>query len=88
MFLETLRLFAERWGLRKMWLRLNVRAAELSKKCCDKGANPSQGIGLAIVVEIELQLDYIPRDDHDGGGQSRCCGLGAGLSLQRRPAPP
>jgi hypothetical protein len=57
--------------IRKMLLRLKVRAAALSKKCCDKGANPIRGTGLAVTVEIELQLDYIPRDDHDGGGQSR-----------------
>jgi hypothetical protein len=41
-------------------------------------ANPSSGSDLAIAVEIERQLDYIPGDDHDDGAQSRCCGLGAG----------
>jgi hypothetical protein len=29
-------------------------------------------------VEIERQLDYIRHDDHDCGGRSRGCGLGAG----------
>jgi hypothetical protein len=50
-----------------MLLRLNVRAAALSKKCCDMGPNPVSGPALAIVVEIERQLDYIPGDDHDSG---------------------
>jgi hypothetical protein len=51
-----------------MLLRLNVRAAALSKKCCDMGPNPLSGSALAIAVETELQLDYIPGDDHDDGG--------------------
>src|SRR5437762_1751852 len=53
--------------MRKIWLRLNVRAAALSRKCCDMGPNPLSGSTLAIAVETELQLDYIPTDDHDAG---------------------
>ena len=69
--------------IRMMRLRLSVRAAALSKKCCDLGPNPLLGSPLAVAVEIELQLNYIPGNDHDDGAQSRCCGLGAGISLQR-----
>jgi hypothetical protein len=50
-----------------MRVRLNVRAAVLSKKCCDMGPNPLSGSALAVAVEIERQLDYIPGDDHDDG---------------------
>jgi hypothetical protein len=57
--------------IRKMWLRLNVRAAALSKKCCDIGPNPLSGKGPCAAVEIELQLDYIPTDDHDAGPNPR-----------------
>jgi hypothetical protein len=32
-----------------------------------KGTDPLLGISLAADVEIERQLDYIPRDDHDDG---------------------
>jgi hypothetical protein len=31
-----------------------------------------------VAVEIERQLDYIRQDDHDCGGRSRGCDLGAG----------
>jgi hypothetical protein len=48
-------------------LRLKERALGLSKKCCDMGPNPLSGLALAIAVETELQLDYIPTDDHDAG---------------------
>jgi hypothetical protein len=50
-----------------MRLKLKVRAAGLSRKCCDMGPNPLSGLALVMPVEIELQLDYIPRDDHDDG---------------------
>jgi len=43
------------------------RAAGLIKKCRDMGPNPLSGSALAIAVEIERQLDYIPGDDHDAG---------------------
>jgi len=51
-----------------MPLRLKLRACGLNKKCCDMGPNPLSGSTPAIAVEIELQLDYIPGDDHDDGG--------------------
>jgi hypothetical protein len=54
-----------------MLLSLSVRAAALNKKCCDMGPNPVSGSALAITVEIERQLDYVPIDDHDSGAQSR-----------------
>jgi hypothetical protein len=53
--------------IRMIRARLKVRAAALSKKCCDMGPNPLSGSALAVNVEIERQLDYIPGDDHDGG---------------------
>jgi len=31
------------------------------------GANPLFGLALRDAVETELQLDYIPTDDHDAG---------------------
>jgi hypothetical protein len=46
---------------------VKVRAAALSKKCCDMGPNPVSGSTLAVAVEIERQLDYIPGDDQDDG---------------------
>jgi hypothetical protein len=50
-----------------MRVRLNVRAALLSKKCCDMGPNPVSGSARAVAVEIERQLNYIPGDDHGDG---------------------
>jgi hypothetical protein len=45
----------------------NDRAFADNKKCCDMGPNPLSGSALVVAVEIELQLDYIPGDDHDDG---------------------
>jgi hypothetical protein len=53
--------------IRMMSRSESVRATGLKRKCCDMGPNPLSGSGLAIAVEIERQLDYIPGDDHDGG---------------------
>ena len=53
-------------------------AAALSKKCCDMGSIHAGEPTSLVAVEIERQLDYIRRDDHDCGGQSRGCDLGAG----------
>jgi hypothetical protein len=50
-----------------MLVRLNVRAAALSKKCYHIGPNPVSGSSFAVAVEIKRQLDYIPGDDHDDG---------------------
>jgi hypothetical protein len=61
-----------------MRARLSVRAAALSKKCCDMGSIHVGKPTPLVAVEIERQLDYIPGDDRDDGVQSRCCGLGAG----------
>jgi hypothetical protein len=44
-----------------------VRAAALSKKCCDMGSSPLSRGDPIEAVETELQLDYIPTDDHDAG---------------------
>jgi hypothetical protein len=79
--------------MRMICARLSVRAAGLSKKCCDMGSNPLSGRALCVAaVEIERQLDYIPGDDCDDGVQSRCCNLGAGrrangdrFRLKKRP---
>ena len=43
------------------------RAPGDNKKCCDMGPNPLSGSALAVAVEIERQLDYIPGDDCDAG---------------------
>jgi hypothetical protein len=53
-------------------------AAALSKKCCDKGSIHAGEPTSLVAVEIERQLDYIRKDDHDCGGRSRGCNLGAG----------
>ena len=50
-----------------MALRLKERALGLSKKCCDMGSSPLLGMDPRDTVETELQLDYIPTDDHDAG---------------------
>jgi hypothetical protein len=42
-----------------MRVRLNVRAAALSKKCCDMGSIHAGGSIPFVTVEIERQLDYV-----------------------------
>jgi hypothetical protein len=45
--------------IRMMRVRLKVRAAALSKKCCDMGSIHVGGSIPFVTVEIERQLDYV-----------------------------
>jgi hypothetical protein len=68
-------------GIRIMRARLNVRAAPLSKKCCDKGPILVRGIGR------RGHLCILRGAGHDFGGQSRGCDPGAGGWCKQLPAP-
>jgi hypothetical protein len=47
--------------------RDKARAAGLRRKWCDKGADPSVGIGPVVILETARQHGYIPKDDRDDG---------------------
>ena len=67
--------------IRMMRARLSVRAAALSKKCCDKGPILVRGFGR------RGQLSILRGAGHDFGGLSRGCDPGAGGWCKQLPAP-